>query len=260
MIYYFSGTGNTRHVAELLAKHLGSDIHQFSTEELRSPHKAKLTSADTLIIWAFPTYSWGVPPVIRQIISNAELDFPKEALHLAVVTCGDDIGMLPSMFRREITARGLLAGAVFSVTMPNTYVMMKGFDTDSTQIARQKIDNSSKRVEEIAVKIDKGECQADNDMVVKGSFARLKTTLIYPFFTRFEMSPKGFSVDKGKCIHCGKCEKICPMANINLEADGCPTWGTKCAFCTACYHVCPMHAIDWKNTCVKKGQVKYFNQ
>lgn len=259
MIHCFTGTGNTGHVARRMAELTGSSVHLFSAAELREPEKAVIHDEDALVIWMFPTYSWGVPPVVRNIIRKSEFSFSPDATHIAVTTCGDDIGNLPSMFRKYISERGLQAGAVFSVTMPNTYVMMKGFDVDSKETAETKIENSDQAIQKIVRAIRNGEYGPNQDIVVKGKFAWFKTAVIYPWFVRFDMSPKGFSVDS-RCIHCGKCIKVCPMENIVFDSDKLPQWGDSCAFCTACYHVCPVHAVDWKNTCRKKGQVKFFHK
>lgn len=258
MIYCFSGTGNTLHVARILSSHIGCGLHNFTPEELRDPSSARLKSDDRLIVWAFPTYSWGVPPVVRRLIRQAVFDFDKDAVHIAVTTCGDDIGSLAAMFRRDINDRGLNAGAVFSVQMPNTYVMMKGFDVDPDELAAEKVKNASERVNEIADLIRRGYTDRTHDMTVKGSFASFKTRVIYPWFVRYDMSPAKFNVNRQACIHCGKCAKVCPMNNITYNKEGFPEWGAECAFCTACYHVCPVHAVGWGKATRNKGQVKIF--
>lgn len=259
MIYCFSGTGNTRHIAEGFGRRTGMEVYHFKADDLRNPSAAFFATSDRLIVWAFPTYSWGVPPVVRQIIRNAKCNFPSDAIHIALTTCGDDIGNMAKMFRRDIRKRGWRPGAVYSVIMPNTYVMMKGFDTDPENVARRKLEQSLNMTERIASAVNAGKTAPTDDIVVRGRFAAFKTNVIYPWFVRFDMSPKGFRVDAAKCIGCGKCARVCPMDNINYNAAKLPEWGNSCAFCTACYHVCPVHAVGWKKTTSGKGQVKYFN-
>lgn len=256
MIYCFSGTGNTLYAARLLAQSLGDTIHLFTADELREPQNCILECEDDIIVWMFPTYSWGVPPVMRNIFRHATLRFAPAARHIAVTTCGDDIGNLAHMFRADLEKRGLSPGAVFSVQMPNTYVMMKGFDVDSESLARQKIEASTFRIDEIANAINDGHTSPHQDLVVRGSFPVFKTRLIYPWFVRHEMNPDGFRVDVNTCVSCGRCAASCPMSNITYDSDNHPVWGDKCAFCTACYHICPTHAIAWKRTTLQKGQYR----
>ena len=252
MIYCFSGTGNTLYAAERLALLLDTQCHVFTPEELREPENNVFESSDKIIIWAFPTYSWGVPPVIRKVLRFSKFRFSPHAVHLGLTSCGDDVGNLAEMFHSDLKKRGVIAGAVFSVRMPNTYVMMKGFDTDSEELEKRKIKELPSRLEEIANKI-KQRVYHKND-VVKGSFACLKTRVIYPWFIRHAMSPKGFNVDGQICLHCGKCADACPMDNIVFNKERVPEWGDKCAFCTACYQICPVHAINWKKATIGKGQ------
>lgn len=252
MIYVFSGTGNTIMAAKCLAKTLGDDIHRFSADELQHPETVRIQAADGRVIWMFPTYSWGVPPVVRRIVEKATPG--DNAVHYAVTTCGDDVGNLARQWRKDIAKRGWTAGAVFSVEMPNTYVMMKGFDVDNDELTRRKLDNMEYRIAFIAREIAAGPTIDD---VVRGRFAGFKTSVIYPWFTRYRMNPNGFRATEA-CVGCGRCASACPMYNIVIE-DSRPHWGDDCAFCSACYHACPHHAVEWRKTTTNKGQKTIFD-
>ena len=254
MIHFFSGTGNTRYVAALLSQNLGMSLHEFTSEELRNPLTCTVKDDDSLVIWAFPTYSWGVPPVILRIIEDARFEFRKESVHVCVTTCGDDTGNLDKMFRKKIQQRGFNPGGVFSVQMPNTYVMMAGFDVDSPELVKSKLEACIPRVEEISRQLKKDPRTHDKGLLVRGSFPGVKTSVIYPWFVRHDMNPRYFNVNAENCISCGKCVGVCPMENIRLNESKHPEWGENCAFCTACYHVCPQHAVGWKKTTLRKGQ------
>jgi ferredoxin len=62
-------------------------------------------------------------------------------------------------------------------------------------------------------------------------------------------------VNKNKCIGCGKCEKLCPVGDIECQ-DGKPVWqhNGKCMTCYACLHHCPSNAISWGWFTSGKGQ------
>ena len=50
-------------------------------------------------------------------------------------------------------------------------------------------------------------------------------------------------VDESKCIHCGKCLKVCPMNVDMLNNSRRRKNGTECILCMACIKVCPKSAL-----------------
>lgn len=151
MIIYFSGTGNTRHCALTLAGLLGDSVHELSPAELLAPEATEFDLAGERIVWAFPTYSWGMPPVVARFIAKAR--FGKNicgAKHYMLTTCGDDMGYTDSQWRRLMKRRNLTAAGAYTVIMPNTYTLMKGFDVDSPEVAKAKVEASAERLEAIA--------------------------------------------------------------------------------------------------------------
>ena len=253
MILLFSGTGNSLHVANLLSARLGDEIITLPLK-----NGGILNKDFERIIWVFPVYSWGVPPVVSRWIKEIDIPRAEDVAHHAVMTCGDDIGQADMMWRKEIEARGWRTAGTFSVQMPNTYVLMKGFDVDSESLAEEKIKAAASRVEEISEKIVNLP-HPDYSDVVRGGFAWIKTKLIYPYFVKFEMSPKPFHSTTA-CTGCGVCARSCPLANITMikARDGhpAPAWGQNCALCLGCYHACPHHAVAYGKITKNKGQKK----
>lgn len=214
------------------------------------------------IIWVFPVYSWGVPPVVRKYIKKVEIN-PETAAesdgsnkrnkHYMVCTCGDDVGLTHKEWRRLIRKRGWRAVATFSVQMPNTYVLLPGFDVDSATVADEKLSKAPARIRAIARAI-RHEARVDD--VVRGGVPWIKSKILRPLFKTFLMSPKPFHYTD-KCVGCGKCASQCPMDNIIMSKDGSykrPEWGKNCALCLGCYHICPHHAVAYGHATEKKGQ------
>lgn len=250
MIIFFSGTGNSHFVAERLAELLDDNaILELKGEMLFDPLNCKVIAEGKRIIWVFPTYSWGVPPVIVRFIKEATIAGAETLSHFMVTTCGDDIGETALQWRKLIKQRKWMSATAYSVIMPNTYVLMKGFDVDSTEISHQKLDNAPVSIKEIAEDIKLG---GTHDILIKGSWPKLKSKIIYPYFKRFCMSPKPFK-SNGRCIGCGKCASACPMENITME-NGQPLWHGRCALCLRCYHICPGDAVEYGNATKDKGQ------
>ncbi|MDO4319261.1 MAG: EFR1 family ferrodoxin [Bacteroidales bacterium] len=242
MIAVFSGTGNSMAVALRLASLLGDEVAVMPDARL---------DADDRIIWVFPVYSWGVPPVVVDYIRGVSAGEMSRCDHYAVMTCGDDTGHTDRMWRREIRRAGGRARGVWSVQMPNTYVLMKGFDVDSAGLERAKLAAMPDRVEAIAAAIKSSPDETD---VVKGSFATIKTGVIYPWFKRHAMSPKPFHALES-CVGCGQCARQCPLGNITMQG-GRPAWGDRCALCLRCYHLCPRHSVAYGKATDGKGQYR----
>ncbi len=183
--------------------------------------------------------------------------------HHAVMTCGDDCGLTDRMWRKAIAARGWRGRCVMSVQMPNNYVSLPGFDVDPKGVEEAKLAAFPSRLRSVAAEIVRAESD-DSEVtdIVRGSFAWIKTKVIYPWFVRHAMDPRRFSVSEA-CVACGKCALTCPLGNITMSGSGenpramRPDWGGDCAGCLGCYHTCPVHAINYTSATKSKGQYEY---
>lgn len=266
MILWFSGTGNSRWVAEQLSARLSLPMTELRPSVTSVP--LGISPEGSAVIWAFPVYSWGIPPYIRSIMRSLifEGENVENSVHHLVLTCGDDCGLAPEMWRHDIAKRGWKSGNVYSVIMPNNYVCMKGFDVDPKTLEAEKLAAAPIRVDSIAESLSNYVPGTATDDVVRGSFAWIKTKVIYPWFVRHAMSPRSFR-HTNACISCGKCAAVCPLRNIAMQPATSPdssgrtrkypSWGPDCAGCLACYHICPRHAVMYGKSTEKKGQ--YFN-
>lgn len=247
MLYYFSGTGNSRLVCELLAEHLGDRCCSMVRP---------LEGRDGAIGLVFPIYAWGMPDVVQAFIENTlpRLVGDGRKYIYAVMTCGDDIGYADVLLRKALAKGSLSLSAAFSVQMPNTYVCLPGFDVDSVALAGRKLDAMRMAVPEMAGHIVRREEMVS---VVRGDGAWLKTYILRPLFNLFLTGDGHFKVTPALCIGCGKCAAHCPVGNIRMsDATHQPQWQGKCAGCLGCYHVCPMKAIQYGRFTKGKGQKK----
>lgn len=257
MVIYFTGTGNSRLVARRLHRRYHPDdtaskkLYALEGDRLLHPARQLIEAEEgENVIWVFPVYSWGVPPVVLRFIDKVKFKGAEKARHYMVCTCGDDVGRTDDQWRKHLGRRGWTPRGAFSVTMPNTYVCMKGFDTDPADIEAGKLAAMPARVDEIIAAIDRR--FADSDLT-RGSWAWWKTNLIYWLFRAFMMSPVPFKADPATCTSCGLCARSCPMLNIKMS-DRRPQWGPACAMCLRCYHQCPVHAISYGKETSGKGQ------
>ena len=84
MILYFSGTGNSRYIAERIAVALGDELLSMN-DRIKAGDTSPVTSDERLII-VTPTYAWRIPNIVRDWL--AETNFPSAKQAWFVMTCG----------------------------------------------------------------------------------------------------------------------------------------------------------------------------
>lgn len=253
MIFYFSGTGNTRYVAERVSEEIRSeaiDIRQWLPA---------LTSIPTTLPqrWgiAFPVYGWGIPPIVERFIDCLPQNQDKHHYVFSILTCGDEVGKTHEQLRQLLSRKGYTLQLIWSVQMPNTYVCFPFFDVDSPQTENLKLAIADQQVQRIARAILFGEERVE---VEQGSVPTLRSGLLHRVFYRWFVSPRLFRTEN-RCTGCNRCVKVCPMKNIVVSSTHVgPRWGNACTFCMACYHICPIQNIYALPSGRKKGQTRHF--
>ena len=241
MIAYFSGTGNSKWAAQKLGVLVEQEVVNITS-----------VASDDFIkvrILVIPVYAWGVPRWVKQYLITAELPQKIDI----VLTCGDDIGMTDVELRNFFSKRNSRMNSCHSLQMPNTYVALPGFDTDSQDVVSKKMETAHIRLQVIAERLKDSREVID---VVRGGFPRIKSYILRPLFNHCLTDDKRFKVDTKACIHCYRCADICPVQNVRMTDEGIPKWLHHCADCSACYHVCPKHAIQHSSFTKNKGQKK----
>ena len=180
MIFYFTGTGNSRWVAEALRKALEEplvSIVEVLTEE-KSEYVYPLGEREK-VIFVFPVHSWGPAVLVTRLISRLRLEgYGGQAVYF-VCTCGDDCGYTDRIMRKTLQKRGIILTNGFSVQMPNNYVLMPGFDVDSKEVETDKLRKASERIQEVIGSIRREE---NLPLYYAGGVPFLKSYLVYPLF------------------------------------------------------------------------------
>lgn len=251
MIFYYSGTGNTRWAAETIARCINEKL-LFIPEELKGDCHYTLKK-DERIGFCFPTHGWQPPRIVRKFIRQLRIEQAAGHYCYALTTCGDSIGLTMEILNEELAAVGLPETiSVFSLTMPESYVCLPFMYTDKPEREREKIETSTALLDDyVEMIIDR----RGGQRTVKGAAPWLMSHVIGSYFNGRMVNDKKFMVDADVCIHCGICEKVCATGNLRLT-DGLPTWqhDGSCTCCLACYHHCPRHAINYGKITRNRGQ------
>lgn len=254
MIFYFSGTGNSKHVATRLASTLGEQVVEIAAAMANDEYSYQLGNGEN-IGFVFPIYSWGPAPIMLRFMHRATFQGYNAASNYCymVAVCGDDIGEAADIWQKALPC-GIKGNAAFSVQMPNNYILLPGFDTDPKELEDEKINKSAARIAYIAQCVDSRTEVTD---VVTGSMKWIKSRVILPLFNKYAMSDKPFTADTSLCNSCGMCMRSCPVHNITADDAGHPVWNHNCTMCLSCIHRCPTRAIEYGSITKKKGRYHF---
>ncbi len=262
MICYFTGTGNTRWVAQQLAQATGERLVWIPDELKRKGATLHYVLEDgERLGFCFPTHGWQPPRIVREFIRRASFTTSQDdrsqltggadrpAYVYAVTTCGDNMGHAMRILNKELRRKGLRAESVFAVLMPESNVCFPFLHLDTPEREQAKIEKARETVRHICDKVKAR--QRDVSELIPGAIPYTYTYVIGGFYNRHLINDNKFWVDPQACTRCGVCSKLCPVGDIECLP---PRWkhDGSCTNCLACYHHCPQHAIHWGK--MKRGQ------
>lgn len=244
MILYFSGTGNSRYIAQRLAGQLGDELIDMGGR-IRMGDRSPVQVNGRLVI-VTPTYAWRIPRIVHDWLCTTQFIGAKQTWF--VMSCGGEIGNADRYNRALCARRGLLYCGTAQIVMPENYIAM--FHAPDTQHARQIVQRAEPFIDLAAAQIAAGEVLPVQRVSVAD---RLKSGPVNPAFYRFFVKAKAFTVGEA-CTGCGLCVRQCVTNNITLQ-NGRPVWGERCTHCMACICHCPAEAIEYGTKSV--GEPRY---
>ena len=272
MIFYFSGTGNSKWAAKTLALETGDTL--VSIPEVIKSDCSFTLEKDEHVGFIFPIHGWRVPNIVKEFLTKLTIKtLGEDTSHVkhycfCLVTAGDSIGKAMERFQQQIksVAAGdsLSLNAVCSLIMPESYVGLPGMDVDTKEKELEKKEFASKQLKEFS-KILKQRPHTDSNQIwgwnqlIRGPIPSFFSGPVGGFFERFLITDKPFHVDSRRCVKCGICANVCPVGDIKGGLGYEPEWlhNGKCLTCFSCYHHCPHHAIEFGKRTQKKGQYFY---
>ena len=272
MIFYFSGTGNSKWATKTLALETGDTL--VSIPEVINSDCSFTLEKDEHVGFIFPIHGWRVPNIVKEFLTKLTIKtLGEDTSHVkhycfCLVTAGDSIGKAMERFQQQLKSvtvnDALSLKAVCSLIMPESYVGLPGMDVDTKEKELEKKELASKQLKEFS-KILKQHPHTDNNQIwgwnqlMRGPIPSFFSGPVGGFFERFLITDKPFHVDNRRCVKCGICANVCPVSDIKGGLGYEPEWlhNGKCLTCFSCYHHCPHHAIEFGKRTQKKGQYFY---
>lgn len=246
IIYYFSATGNSRHIAHTVAEATGFKVQ--SIEPYMQGDGPITVPIDYACVgFVFPVYFWGLPYLVRDFLARLRFDGHPRYI-FDIVTYGTSLGEVHRQFRLALKAAGQEVHATFQVRMVDVWTPL--FNLPSLDRCRRMEERATHAAKHIAGLVLKGE-KGPRHWSQFPHFIALFQTAYYPLAAR----TRHFRVLQERCIRCGLCARQCPARAIRQEGDELPVWTRpSCQACLRCLHHCPRFAIQYGRHTRGRGQ------
>ena len=243
MVLYFSATGNTEFIAKELAKRIGDEAVNL-LPRVKTQNFSPIHSDKPFVICA-PVYVCEIPRFMTKFLKKVEFTGSQDVYF--ILTSGGYCGPSGPLLNKLFKAKKMICHGHAEFKMPRNYVASDAYPMLEKEQVEERILQSYSYLDSVANDILAGNTLTARKVTC---FETWVTLPINPVWCKFKLTAKGFHIE-GKCIGCGKCEKVCPLNNVTL-VDKAPGWGKHCTHCMGCIANCPTKAIQYKDITQKK--------
>lgn len=228
LMLYFSGTGNSRYIAQQFSRRIQADCH--SIEE--AIDFDRLIGATDTVAFCYPIYGSCVPRILREFTAAHAGALANKKL---VILCTQM--MFSGDGARAFT--DLLAGSAQRVlyaehfNMPNNICNLWIFPIREGE-RRRKLRAADKKLDRVCSELEQGVVRLRGWSKASRLLGQVQNAS-WPMVE--EKNRATFQAD-GDCTRCGLCVQLCPMHNLTLTDDGIEQRGN-CILCYRCVNACP---------------------
>ena len=245
MIFYFSASGNSQHVAERIAGALNEKLISIGVA-MTDGHFEYDASNDQYIGFVVPTFAETLPGIVADFIAKLNISGHEGKYIFGAFTCGAGTGMECAALRVALEKKGYGFNGGFDIVMPDNYIVWS--NVPSENMLKRKLAAADQVIDKIIQTIKSG----------KNGYIDTSTPhmLSFPYEDVDSEKKIGKLYADDKCTGCGECVKMCPTNIIYLK-DGHAQFKGKCSVCFTCLHRCPAHAVQYGSATIPKGRYQY---
>lgn len=235
MILFFTGTGNSKFVADYIADHIGDDCVSLN-DILKYKRPMRFNSVRPFVIVA-PIYAWGFPKLIEKLVKRAEFTGSDQIYFVG--TMGSQTGDADRPLEEIACEKDMAYMGFCGVPMPNNYI--RGGNLPDRAEAESRIKAALPLMRELSDRIVAGKMIEKYD---KTAFSFIVSGIVNAAFNKYFVNSGAFKISES-CTGCGFCESVCPVNNIKVLPGGIPHFDNYCLNCYSCINRCPAKAINF---------------
>lgn len=237
-ICFFTGTGNTAHVAMKIRER----FPESSLFYLPETDPMDLRDFEEIVLLS-PVHMFGLPKIVRTFVRHWK--FPGSPRIVFVVTAGGDPGISVPIVRQALRHTHKTLAYFRFIKMPNNYII--GYNV--TEEDRQALVDSHLAIERLLTDLEEGKTMEFHPH----PWGFLKWLQKIAAFSA-KMTSRFYKVEG--CIGCLKCVRSCPTENIVFE-NKTIRFGKHCTGCLGCLNICPVQAIQFGH--LTQGKERYIH-
>ena len=232
-MFYFSGTGNSRYVAELYCRHMGVECYSIEDEV----DFDAILAGHEIVGFCYPVYLSRVPRIMREFVARHKraLKGKKAAIFCTQMLLSGDgarafADLLPKGHIQVVYAEHFF--------MPNNFTNLFLLPPTSERQKRKFTACARRKMRRVCRDIKSG-------VVVKRGFNPVGRALGFiqaPLLPAAERAARRSVKVRGNCTRCRICVSVCPVNNLVLRGDKL-LHRRDCTMCYRCVNKCPQKAI-----------------
>lgn len=248
-VYYFSGTGNSLHVAKELQSRL-PETKLIPIVGLLSKDSVK-SNGDT-VGFVFPIHGMTLPIAVKKFLKK--LDLESATYVFAIATRGGTKCLAFSKIDALLKKQGKRLDACLVLNMPGNDPKLKDWQMATPGKIAQLETEVNRRLDAFQRVIISKEPYRVTDRDYIGfpysyplNSVMERLILFGMRFAEYDGLKDYFYADS-KCVGCGTCEKVCLSNKIKM-VDKKPVWqkNVKCHMCYTCLNYCPEQSVQIKS-------------
>jgi len=241
-LYYFSGTGNTKALAEAAALFMTQSGSKVVLSDIAVGNG--FSPVDLIGIF-LPVYSLGAPRIVINFVQALPPGEGRAAFVIA--NAAGMAGTAHAAIARTLILKGYHVKLAEWVNMPSNYIV--GREAIAHEEASKIIGPGIGRVISLLSAMDTTpKSRPSFNPYSPIALAHRMFLLGLNYMHRF------YRVNT-KCTGCCACVAMCPTQSIALNNDARPLWKVGCEHCMRCVNFCPEAAIEFGS--FTKGKKRY---
>jgi formate hydrogenlyase subunit 6/NADH:ubiquinone oxidoreductase subunit I/flavodoxin len=247
IIFYYTGTGNTKYVCDYLEKTTKSKgfsarslpIYDLTEKEIRD-----YIDKEDIIFIAYPIYGSDMPENMKRFIDNLpQVESKKLGVVCTQLMFSGDGG---SIEFKKLKSKGFIQLWSYQVCMPNN-LSVKGSPlkqhADYQYNENKYLIKARKKIDKISEDVIGGRKRVYDNSVFHHFLGLLQRPYYRRWYLKKEISK--LKVNQERCIQCNLCVDSCPN-NVLEKIDNQVKFVnlSRCTMCLRCLNFCPKTAIE----------------